>query len=654
MAGISVSGLISGSFDWQSVVDQLIQIDSAPVTTAQNDESANTDKLTSLAALRTDATSFQTAVDALKADGLFTGRTATSTTVGSNWALNAANGAAAGSYQLGVSQLATAGQRVGAGNIGAPLSASSDVSALTLANLRTATGVTAGTFTIDDAQVTIATTDSLKDVFDKIALATGDVTATYHPDTDTISLQRTSGELLLGSATDTSNFLSAMKLTNSGTSTAASTNALGTVTTTATLANSGLTAGASGAGSFTINGVSINYDTSTDTLAALLSRINASGAGVTAAYDSTNDRVTLTNNATGDTGMSVVDSSDGILAALGLTTASGATFAHGKNALFTVNGGAQQSSKSNTLDATALGVSGLTVTANSTDTQTITVAPNTDAMNTAIQGFISSFNTFQTDIDSATKVTTGTDGTVKTSVLSGDSDVESWGSDLRALAFAGISGLTGSVQRLDDLGLDFSATDNTLSVTDQSKLDAALSNSTTDVNNFFTQASTGFVAKFDTYLNNLLNTSTGAIAVQTNTLNKQNTDLAAQIVTLNNRLTDERTQLTNAFLAMQDAQSTASTQQQTIASMFPSSSSSSNSSSSSCWVARAVYGAGNPRWLLFRHWLLHYAPRWFRALYLRHGERFADWLRDKPLLRSTIRRWMDARIAALPAIRSGV
>ena len=63
-----------------------------------------------------------------------------------------------------------------------------------------------------------------------------------------------------------------------------------------------------------------------------------------------------------------------------------------------------------------------------------------------------------------------------------------------------------------------------------------------------------------------------------------------------------------------------------------------------CWVARAVYGEDNPRWRLFRDWLLADAPVWFRDLYARHGERFARWIAPHPTVKSVIRRWMDARI----------
>lgn len=65
-----------------------------------------------------------------------------------------------------------------------------------------------------------------------------------------------------------------------------------------------------------------------------------------------------------------------------------------------------------------------------------------------------------------------------------------------------------------------------------------------------------------------------------------------------------------------------------------------------CWVAREVYGAHNPRWVMFREWVLEDAPRWFRNLYARHGAAFAEWIADKPRLKGMIRSFMDSRIAA--------
>jgi len=64
-----------------------------------------------------------------------------------------------------------------------------------------------------------------------------------------------------------------------------------------------------------------------------------------------------------------------------------------------------------------------------------------------------------------------------------------------------------------------------------------------------------------------------------------------------------------------------------------------------CWVARAVYGVENPRWLMFRAWLLEDAPKWLVRLYIRHGAAFAEWLEGKDTLKAMIRRFMDGRIA---------
>jgi hypothetical protein len=63
-----------------------------------------------------------------------------------------------------------------------------------------------------------------------------------------------------------------------------------------------------------------------------------------------------------------------------------------------------------------------------------------------------------------------------------------------------------------------------------------------------------------------------------------------------------------------------------------------------CWVARAAFGADDIRWMVFREWLLADAPAWFRALYLRHGERAGAWLAGKPRARAVVRRAMGVAI----------
>ena len=60
-----------------------------------------------------------------------------------------------------------------------------------------------------------------------------------------------------------------------------------------------------------------------------------------------------------------------------------------------------------------------------------------------------------------------------------------------------------------------------------------------------------------------------------------------------------------------------------------------------CWVAREVYGKENPEWVVFRNWLESEAPEWLDTLYTEEGERFADFISDKPLLKSVVKMAMD-------------
>ncbi len=646
MSGIQISGLLSNSaFDWKSVVDQLITADSTPITNLNAQKTKNSDQVTALASLGTSMTALQDSLQSIRANDLFSARNVNSDTANTTWKSNSASGATVGDYTFAVQQLATATRIQGAADIGSGLAPTSAVSGLTLANLNTATAVTAGNITVNGKTVTVALTDSLQDVFSKIATATGnDVTASYDPTSDGISLTSASGTIVLGAANDTSNFLSVMKLANNGTATVASSATLGTVKLASPLASAGLKGSVtavdgSGNGSFAINGVSISFNLNTDSLSAVLARINQAGAGVSASYDSTADRVTLTNTLTGDTGMGLTDVAGGLLGALGLTSPGG-TLQRGQNALFTVNGGATLASASNTLDSSIHGVTGLSVTVNSKTTQTVSVQSDTASMQTAIQDVIDKFNALQDAIDTNTK-TSVSGSTVTTSVLSNNREVQSWASHLRSLAFDAVSGVTGTVQRLDNLGIDFDSTTGHLAIKSQDKLSSALADHPDDVKAFFLTPGTGLVSKGYTYLTSLLTNEND----QQSRLNQASSDIDTQITTLQARLDNERTTLTNAFIKMLDAQSTAQSQNTYLTNTFFNN----NSSNSSCWVARAVYGAGNPRWLVFRGWLLHRAPAWFRWLYLRHGARFAVWLGDKPRLQAVIRRWMDARIAGLAA-----
>ncbi|NBW21696.1 MAG: hypothetical protein EBR82_78440 [Caulobacteraceae bacterium] len=66
-----------------------------------------------------------------------------------------------------------------------------------------------------------------------------------------------------------------------------------------------------------------------------------------------------------------------------------------------------------------------------------------------------------------------------------------------------------------------------------------------------------------------------------------------------------------------------------------------------CWVAREVYGDDNPKWMKFREWLTTRGPNWLFELYMKHGEEFAAYIKDKPAIKWFIRKLMDWCIKGL-------
>lgn len=573
MATTQLSGLAS-NFDWKSFIEQMMELERAPITRIEKEQATNTTRANALTDLNSKLASLKTAIGNLKEPAVFSARTASSSATTGAWSTSTEAGAATGAYKFTVSSLATAARRVGAADIGGALNSSANVSGLTLATMRTGAAATGGFFTVNGQQVELSTADSLQDVFDAISTATsGEVTAAYNATTDKVTLTSTSGDpITLGAANDTSNFLRVMKLANNSSGTITSSGTLGALKTTGTIATSGLRAAitnvdSGGAATFSINGVEISYNVNSDSIAGVIKRINAAGAGVTATYDSLNDRMTLTNNLPGNTGMAVSESGNGLLAAFGLTT--GATVEAGTDAVFSVNDGPAQTASGNDLDAAAHGITGLQVSLSSTGTQTITVAADTESMRSKIDSFVSAFNSVQTFLDDKTRVTSA-NGKVTAAVLSANREVQAWGREMRQLAFATVSGMGLSMDRLDDMGIGFSGTSATLSVVDETKLSAALRDRPTDVEQFFTTSTTGFAAKFDTLLTRLAESADD----QKTRLNETNTDLDKQITDIERRLAQQKELLTNSFINMETAQSKINNQASQITKAFFSNSSS--------------------------------------------------------------------------------
>ena len=427
--------------------------------------------------------------------------------------------------------------------------------------------MTAGTFTVNGKQITIATSDTLKDVFDRISSVTGEaVTASYSKDSDKITLSSSSA-IILGSGADTSNFLQVAKLSNSNTVTTddgdgtftvtmASAAKLGSVRTTGALTNANLgediSDGGSGNGAFTINGVSISFSATSDSLTNVIDRINNSAAGVIASYDSANNRLSLTNKANGDVGISLQDSAgSNFLAATGLT---GGSLTRGEDLLYTVNGGPQLSSRTNTITGDSSGITGLSVTALAEKSFTVTVAGDTAKIKSAITSFVNAYNKVQAAINTETASSTNATGKVTAGTLAGDQDTATLNSRLRELMNSTVSGLSGTLKRLDSLGFVSNGNDDSLSTADLSGLDNALATNLSGVKDLFSNTSTGLAVQFNSFLDSTIGDKGSLVTHQTN-LTTQSTAIDTQISNMESQILSYQQQLTDGFIAMEVAQS---------------------------------------------------------------------------------------------------
>jgi flagellar hook-associated protein 2 len=415
--------------------------------------------------------------------------------------------------------------------------------------------VTAGNFTVNGTKISIATTDSINDVLNSINANVPGVSASYDAATDKITLS-SGGAIVLGAANDTSNFLQSMRLTSNASGTAVSASALGCIKLTgpidaAKLANPVASATNS---SFKINDTEITYNTSTDSLQTLISRINASAAGVTATLDSSTGQMVLTSNQTGNIGIFVSDDAGGLASSLGMV---GATLSNGTDAEFKLNGGSTLTSRSNTLDTTAHGITGLSVTASNVGTESVTVAADTASTKASVQKFIDDYNAVQNAIEKYTKVTT-TDNKVTAAILSGNRELSDISRSLRKMLYESTSGITGTVQRLSDIGVGFSGIANTISITNASLLDSKLASSADDISTYLNTDTNGLIARMDSMLSSLVSdsgTSSGSLKAQLDTITSQNKSLDTQIADIDRRLEMQRSSMELSFQAMETAQS---------------------------------------------------------------------------------------------------
>jgi flagellar hook-associated protein 2 len=589
-SSLALAGLASG-IDWTNIINDMAAAESAPITQWQGQQTTINSENSAYKTIGADLASLQTDANTLSSPGFFQNTAATSSNSDVATATSQ-SGTPLGTYAFAVTRLAAAAVQNGAAFSAQPISATDDVSNVSLDDAAFADPITAGTFSVNGQNITVAATDTLQSVFDQISSATGGaVTAAYDSSTDKITLS-SSSPITLGSSADTSNFLQATQLYATGTGSVTSLNALAGININATANHANLATtisdGGAGQGAFEINGVTINFDASNESVNDTLQAINNSAAGVTASYDGANKRFVLTNNTTGQLGMTMQDVTGNFLAATGLS--SGALKA-GANLQYSINSGEPMTSESNTIDASSIGLAGLSITAQDTGSSNITVSPDTATIATAITSFVNDYNTVQNYITSQTTVASGTNSTTGAStstpgLLMGDMDAEGIATGLRQLVDA--SPMSGMIQNLNSLGISSNGNDNTLS-TSSLVLNDALANNLGQISQLFTDPTSGLASTVSSYLTNTLSSS-GVVESKEQNLTSQSAALTTSITNLQTKITSDEAEMQNQFVEMEDAISSINVDKQYLTAYFnspatttdaPTAASSSSSSSSS-------------------------------------------------------------------------
>lgn len=356
-------------------------------------------------------------------------------------------------------------------------------------------------------------------------------------------------------------------------------------------------------GTFEINGLSISYDTTQDSISDIIKRVNSSTADATMSYDPLTDQFALRNKETGKQNLSVSDTSGNLMAALKLTTGS-TTYGQDGEMQISINGGANISlkSRSNTFDGTAHGIEGLSITAKkamttSDDPITVSVNNDTGKSKSAITNFVDAYNNAINILESSTKKTVEGDE-VSAAILADNLEISSLASELRRIVFGSSDGHAKSanyntgIERIQNIGLDFSSSTGRLLINDETLLEESLRDKGSIISSLFNeeintaddiglerdgitarnngsqiyggigQFLQGFISMFNdgnttitNYPGGSTNDTDGTIEVATESLRSRNKRIDERIANLERQILAEEERLTNSFIRMEEAQS---------------------------------------------------------------------------------------------------
>lgn len=585
-----LGGLISG-MDTQSIVQQLMQAESAPVYQMQKKQRVLGLKKDLLSEVNSSLTTLQGKIQNLFKNSTFNPlkvAISDSTKVGANLGQNAL----AGVYALNVTQLASAATITGktlnaAPDLVAKVQSSSGISNTApiditkkFTDIDLKEGATLpgnDTLTINGVNFNFTSTMTVDSLLNQINGSSAGVTMSYDSVQDEFVFQsKDSGSNAKIELSDKNGFFSKIyinKDTYKGS---------GTADMSAVLNSSQIGGLAPAAGNtiyFKINNYNFNFKTDADSLQKVINTINSSGADVVAFYDSTADKITITNKQTGNTPIQFEDVQGNFLESMGvydpLAGDKGVSLqTAGKNAEFKLNG-ADMVRTSNKFD-----LNGITFNLMNSGSSSVTVSRDEDGIYNSIKDFVNQYNTtmnlLNTRLSEKTVKGATSDYTLSQGLLRGESSVMNVASSLREVATRTVSGLSNLYSSLMDVGITTDSNDygksGTLVVNDQKLRDAIKNNPDAVKKLFFSDQNAnekvdtgevGVASSLFTLIQQYVDTTavnvaghavkTGIFANELDSMNKQYSDYDKSISGFNDRLKDVEKRYWNQFNAMEEA-----------------------------------------------------------------------------------------------------
>ncbi len=271
------------------------------------------------------------------------------------------------------------------------------------------------------------------------------------------------------------------------------------------------------------------------------------GVNSTIVNDGTNYRLIITGNVTGAAKTITIDAGTTLDGTGGTVNFTAATFTQIKtaaNANFTVDG-LQLSRSSNSVSDVITGVTmNLKKAASSA---TVTVAADKDSIKKQIENFVSAYN----DVMTFVSENTAYDSTTKISgILSGEGTARSVQNRIRDLATSSVSGLSGSLRSLAEIGITTNYKTGNL-VINSSTLDTKLGSSLDNVADIFKDSSNGIANKIYNYIGNITNTIDGSITLRKKGLTNIIKNITDTVTNMEFRIEKSKEDMVRQFTALE-------------------------------------------------------------------------------------------------------